>query len=131
MSDTLIDRAMGNSPDGEGDVEDAEQGQDNDDGVSHAFHVEALTEDQENVLHVGSRIVGISEECLDLWDDEDYLEGVLVVGGRSEIRLSDPKWQSPKGREMVEKGVVKEWRNVHGEKQALIPVSREDSNEVR
>ena len=68
----------------------------------------------------------VSLVCLASWDTND----VLLAGGRKEINLKDPKWASAKAKTEVEVGVLKEYNNVDLDKQALVPLSVDESRRV-
>ena len=84
------------------------------DSGQHAVALSALDETDDFIL------------CVD--DEEDQ---VLLAGGRNELDLKADKWQSPTGQEKVIKGVRKEIDNVVTDKQALKPLSIEQSRKIR
>eukprot|EP00438_Fugacium_kawagutii_P020699 Skav229155 [mRNA] locus=scaffold2275:264912:272030:- [translate_table: standard] len=63
-----------------------------------------------------------------LWCDETHS---LLTSGRKEISLKDPKWATGDGYQKVVEGWKKEFNNVVHEKQALRPLSMEESRRIR
>ena len=62
------------------------------------------------------------------WCDES---DSLLVGGRKEINLKDPRWSEGTGRERIVKGWEKEFKTVVHDKKALRPLSMEESRRIR
>eukprot|EP00959_Pyramimonas_sp_CCMP1952_P194488 4066695-Pyramimonas_sp.AAC.1 len=62
---------------------------------------------------------------------EEEFEDALLAGGRREINRKDPKWQSTDGENKILAGVMKEMTNLIEVKQALEPLDRVKSDEVR
>ena len=61
-------------------------------------------------------------------DDED---SVLIAGGRKELNLKEPKWQQNEWKQRLESGIAKEVATVVDDKQALRPLSLEESRDIR
>ena len=72
-----------------------------------------------------------SEECFILIVADDQEDSVLIAGGRKELNLKDPKWNHDQWKKRLEKGIAKEVATVIDDKQALRPLSLEESRTVR
>lgn len=70
-------------------------------------------------------------------EDQDFIlcidaeDQVLLAGGRNELNLKLDKWTSPTGKQKIITGVRKEVKNVVEDKQALRPLTVEQSRHVR
>eukprot|EP00959_Pyramimonas_sp_CCMP1952_P149140 3120235-Pyramimonas_sp.AAC.1 len=62
---------------------------------------------------------------------EEEFEDALLAGCRREINRKGPKWQSTEGEKKILAGVMKEMANLIKVKQALEPLDRVKSDEVR
>ena len=82
----------------------------------------------------GAKAIALSTEE----GDEDFVlrmddeaDHVLLAGGRNELNLKADKWNSREGQQRIIAGVRKEVKNVVDDKQALRPLSIEQSRHVR
>ena len=72
-----------------------------------------------------------SEACFVLIVDGQDEDAVLLAGGRKELNLKEPKWSRHEWKDRLEKGIAKEVATVIGDKQALNPLSLEESRAIR
>ena len=72
-----------------------------------------------------------SEACFVLIADGQDEDSVLLAGGRKELNLKESKWSQNDWKERLRKGIVKEVETVISDKQALKPLSLEESRTVR
>ena len=63
-------------------------------------------------------------------DGDEFTAECLLAGGRKELNPRDPQWQEAEGKKKMQAGVMKEYSNVVHEKQALRPLSLEESRRV-
>eukprot|EP00435_Cladocopium_sp_Y103_P072195 s58_g39.t1 len=71
---------------------------------------------------------GEGEDFVLCCDDED---NVLLAGGRNEINLKESKWKSAEWQDKLLTGVKKEMHTVIDDKQALRPLTVEQSRKIR
>eukprot|EP00435_Cladocopium_sp_Y103_P015753 s1700_g3.t2 len=62
---------------------------------------------------------------------EEGEDAVLLAGARGELNLKEPRWKEDSGRQMLLAGIQKEVTNVVHNKQALKPLSLEESRKIR
>ncbi len=72
-----------------------------------------------------------STECFILTVDGRDEDAVLLAGGRKELYLKEPKWNQDQWESRLEKGIAKEVATVIDDKQALKPLSIEESRAIR
>ena len=72
-----------------------------------------------------------SNECFVLIVDGQDKDAVLLAGGRRELNLKEPKWSQEQWKARLTKGIAKEVATVIDDKQALRPLSVEESRDVR
>ena len=72
-----------------------------------------------------------SEDCFVLIAGDCDEDAVLLAGGRRELELKEPKWNQELWKKRLEKGISKEVATVVEDKQALKPLSVEESRNVR
>ena len=72
-----------------------------------------------------------SDECFVLIVDGRDEDAVLLAGGRREVNLKEPKWNQDQWKTRLEKGIAKEVATVISDKQALRPLSIEESRDIR
>ena len=72
-----------------------------------------------------------SDDCFVLIVDGRDEDAVLLAGGRRELNLKESKWNQEKWKVKLEKGIAKEVATVINDKEALKPLSVEESRAIR
>ena len=72
-----------------------------------------------------------SDDCFVLIVDGRDEDAVLLAGGRRELNLKESKWSQDQWKVKLEKGIAKEVATVINDKEALKPLSVEESRAIR
>ena len=72
-----------------------------------------------------------SDDCFVLIVDGRDEDAVLLAGGRRELSLKESKWSQDQWKVRLEKGIAKEVATVINDKEALKPLSVEESRAIR
>eukprot|EP00435_Cladocopium_sp_Y103_P011900 s3832_g3.t1 len=98
---------------------------------SHIVHADELVDSADAAVCMSSLEGDAGEQCDFVLHCEDGEDAVLLAGARGELNLKESRWKEDQGKAMLVAGIAKEVKNVINNKQALKPLSLEESRRIR
>eukprot|EP00435_Cladocopium_sp_Y103_P051560 s1160_g16.t1 len=98
---------------------------------SNVVHADVMVDSTNAAVCLSTAVDDDGEQGDFVLHCEDGEDAVLLAGARGELNLKEPKWKDEHGKAMLIAGIQKEVTNVIVNKQALKPLSLEESRKIR